>query len=380
MNYIKLKRSGVDVTISEILFPSAPSEWNITLSIGESTPNFFTQASRLLSVYRDVVEEYMPYAIPVHERYYLSDIENQQSELERLLESDNIRHYLIIEQPPLGGGKIAMWAQLQSGVENCNVGDVVITQTGRTKHLRSKYLSTHHRGSRAQTRDYFVRCSETLNEFGLSLQNNCIRTWLFVQDIDNAYKGVVVGRNEIFVAQGLNSDTHFIASTGIAGRGSERGVYVTMEAYSVEGIEPQQIGYLYAPTHLNRTSEYGVSFERGTVVKYGDRDVVIISGTASIDNRGRILHPGDIVKQTYRMIDNIDVLLKEADCSSNDITHIIVYLRDITDYPTVKEIIEGLYPMQPVLFLWAPVCRPGWLIEMECMALKRVKQREYQIY
>ena len=29
---------------------------------------------------------------------------------------------------------------------------------------------------------------------------------------------------------------------------------------------------------------------------YGDRKQVFISGTASIDNRGRIVYPGDIVK------------------------------------------------------------------------------------
>ena len=74
-----------------------------------------------------------------------------------------------------------------------------------------------------------------------------------------------------------------------------------MDTYAVLGIRQEQIHYLYAPTHLNPTYEYGVSFERGTYVDYGDRRQVFISGTASINHRGEVVHPGDIRKQTERM-------------------------------------------------------------------------------
>ena len=117
-------------------------------------------------------------------------------------------------------------------------------------------------------------------------------------------------------------------------------------------MEPGQIQFLYAPTHLNPTYEYGVTFERGTAVTYGDRKQVFISGTASIYNRGEIVYPGDIVKQTERMMENISVLLKEADATTRDITQAISYLRDMADYAVL-----------------APVCRPGWLIETECIAV-----------
>ena len=72
-----------------------------------------------------------------------------------------------------------------------------------------------------------------------------------------------------------------------------------MDSYAVDGLEPGQIQFLYAPTHLNPTYEYGVTFERGTAVTYGDRKQVFISGTASIDNRGEIVYPGDIVTVSY---------------------------------------------------------------------------------
>ena len=100
---------------------------------------------------------------------------------------------------------------------------------------------------------------------------------------------------------------------------------------------------------LESTYEYGVTFERGTAVTYGDRKQVFISGTASIDNRGEIVYPGDIVKQTERMMENISVLLKEADATTRDITQAITYLRDMADYAVVKKYFEAHYPDLPHL-------------------------------
>ena len=138
--------------------------------------------------------------------------------------------------------------------------------------------------------------------------------------------------------------------------------------------------YLYAPTHLNPTYEYGVSFERGTRMDYGDRRQVFISGTASIDNKGNVLHVGDIRKQTERMWENVEVLLNEAECSFEDVGQMIVYLRDTADYTVVNRMFEERFPGVPKVIVLAPVCRPGWLIEMECMATKAVQQAEYEIY
>jgi len=94
--------------------------------------------------------------------------------------------------------------------------------------------------------------------------------WLFVKDVDVNYQGVVVARKALFEGLGLTPGTHYISSTGIEGRHSDPGVNVLMDAYSVGGISPEQIRFLTAPEMLNPTHEYGVTFERGTAVDYGD--------------------------------------------------------------------------------------------------------------
>ncbi len=211
-----------------------------------------------------------------------------------------------------------------------------------------------------------------LMEEGCTLADNCLRTWIFVQNVDCNYAGVVKARNEMFVTQNLTENTHYIASTGIGGRHADPKALVMLDAFAVAGLKPGQIKYLYARTHLNPTYEYGVSFERGTAVDYDDRRQVLISGTASINNRGEVMYAGDVRRQTERMWENVEALLKEADCGFGDVGHIIVYLRDIADYAVVKEMFDKRFPDTPRVITLAPVCRPGWLVEMECMAVKKI--------
>lgn len=251
---------------------------------------------------------------------------------------------------------------------------------GSYRHLWMAGACNQALNSEYQMRLLFNDYVMQLSENGCSLANNCIRTWIFVQNVDVNYAGVVKARNEVFVTQNLTDKTHFIASTGIAGRHANPKVLVQMDAYAVDGICEEQVHYLYAPTHLNPTYEYGVSFERGTYIDYGDRRHVFISGTASINNKGEVMYSGDIRKQTFRMWENVETLLKEADCTFDHVGHLLVYLRDIADYTVVRDMFEKRFPSIPKVYLLAPVCRPGWLVEMECMAVKPINDDRYPAF
>ena len=84
------------------------------------------------------------------------------------------------------------------------------------------------------------------------------------------------------------------------------------------------------------------------------------------------MYAGDVRRQTERMWENVEALLKEADCGFGDVGHIIVYLRDIADYAVVKEMFDKRFSRYAESDYAAPVCRPGWLVEMECMAVKKI--------
>ena len=87
-----------------------------------------------------------------------------------------------------------------------------------------------------------------------------------------------------------------------------------------------------------------------------DRAHVFLSGTASINNKGEVVHVGNIVKQTERMWENVGVLLEEGGASFDDVMQIIVYLRDVCDYPTVNEMFARRFPDTPKVITLAPVC------------------------
>ena len=357
------------------------SEYHAILRVTNPRLTFTEQIESLQAAYDHLVSEELPGAVAVLKRYFLSDAANQAN----VLLATQVEHsdcaLSIVEQPPLDGTKVALWVYLQTDVQTRTLPhcDYEVSHGGY-RHIWSASNFNKASKSEYQTRlllnDYVMRLAEQ----ECSLANNCIRTWFFVQNVDVNYGGVVKARNEVFLTQNLTEKTHFIASTGIAGRHASHEVLVQMDAYAVGGLQQEQIHYLYAPTHLNPTYEYGVSFERGTYIDYGDRRHVFISGTASINNRGEIMYPGDIRKQTLRMWENVETLLAEAECTFEHVGHLIVYLRDIADYTVVQEMFEERFPNIPKVYLQAPVCRPGWLVEMECMAVKSIHNEAYKPY
>ncbi len=347
------------------------SEAHVMIHVTDSLLPYSQQLETVINAFSQLRGETLKGYDAVFKRYYLSDAANQAEDVYGIAIENSDCAMSVIQQPPLDGTKIALWAYMMTGMKSVKgESDLYAVEHGGFRHLWNGSAHNLAANSEYQTRLLFNEYVLQLKNEGCTLKDNCIRTWLFVNDVDLNYGGVVRARNQVFFTQGLNNDTHFIASTGIEGRQADPNVLSQMDNYAIANIKQEQIHYLYAPTHLNRTSDYGVSFERGTYIDYADRRHVFISGTASIDNKGRIVHPKDIVRQTARMIENVETLLAEADCDLNDIAQITIYLRDSSDYSVVSRIFSERFPCKPYVIVNAPVCRPGWLIEMECMAVR----------
>lgn len=346
-------------------------EYHAMIHVSQTGLPFAKQLEAVLNAYDRLVNDTLPGAQAVFKRYFLSDAANQQDEVIVADMTDCAKS--IIQQAPLDGTKIALWVYLMTGVNSSITGSgLYAVNHGQFRHLWNGSAHNLAANSEYQTRLLFNEYNMQLLQEGCTLEANCIRTWFFVNDVDLNYGGVVRARNQFFFTQGLTVHTHFIASTGIGGRQADPNVLSQMDNYAIQGIQREQIHYLYAPTHLNRTSDYGVSFERGTRVDYRDRRHVFISGTASINNKGEVKYPKNIVRQTERMWENVEALLAEADCTFDDVAEMVVYLRDTADYGIVSDMYRERFPGRPYVIVHAPVCRPGWLIEMECMAVKQV--------
>lgn len=366
---------GVEVEIATFAPESGVVEYHAMLHVSPRGELFAQQIERIYQGEDRLLKDTeLSCATPVMKRYFVSDATNQQP----LMRKEKDCSISIIQQPPLDGSKVAVWLYLQAGSHVANENGMVVAEHNGYRHLWKMGMHEHKGDSAWQTESLLINYEETLQNFGATLADNCIRTWFFVRDVDTQYAGMVKARKENFMEQGLTEKTHYISSTGIGGLPADTRALVQLGTYALTGFEPSQQRYLYAPTHLNPTYEYGVTFERGTVMEYGDRKQVFISGTASINNKGEVMYVGDIVKQTERMWENVGALLAEAGTAFEDVAQIVVYLRDICDYPTVKAMFDKQFPNTPRVITLAPVCRPTWLIEMECIAIKRNKNEQYR--
>ena len=294
---------------------------------------------------------------PVFLRFFLSDAQNQAAALKEALAAwsgtqDAQPAVSIVEQPPLDGCRIAALAQTSSETTPCLFHSLRLTEEEAAG-----------KDSYAQSRLLFDRYLDIIRPLGLDLKTHCVRTWIYVRDIDANYAGLVKARNDVFAEEGLSHDTHYIASTGIGGATEGRNAVVAIDFLTRPDIREEDKTYLKALTHLSPTHDYGVAFERGVRLADGR---IFISGTASIDHRGHVLHEGDVLAQTDRLLENIAELLREGGSSLDEVPYWVIYLRDISDYPVINAYMRERFPSVPRILLEARVCRPSWLIEMEC--------------
>ncbi|MFA6175477.1 MAG: Rid family hydrolase [Phycisphaerae bacterium] len=326
------------------------------------------------------------------ELYEMFKIKQETVAWKRFFSSDLITHYAEImnykrkqntdfsmsltEQPPASNVKVIMLGMCLSNIAAKFREDNIFyfdTSSG-IKHIFAEHLidpdADEHSDSEKQTEKIFSILREKLLAFNTSIEDSVLRTWIYAPHVDADYPGIVKARNKLFDSINLTKETHYIASTGIQGGSGNRFARVFMDAYAVTGITKEKIRYIQAPEYLSPTNIYGVAFERATAIALGKIDFLFISGTASIDKKGEIVHPGNIEKQTERTLQNISALLKSANFVKEDLSSFIVYLRDPADYSFIKPQIDQYAENLPAIYVKAPVCRPGWLIEIEATAAK----------
>jgi 2-iminobutanoate/2-iminopropanoate deaminase len=122
------------------------------------------------------------------------------------------------------------------------------------------------------------------------------------------------------------------------------------------------------------------SFSRGMRIDLNGLTILLISGTASIDEHGRSIHIGDFRGQLRRTFQNIAALLESESATWKDIVRTTCYLRDIErDYEAFNEertafyAEQGLDPLPASTGIQAILCRPELLIEIEAIAMFRNK-------
>jgi enamine deaminase RidA (YjgF/YER057c/UK114 family) len=146
---------------------------------------------------------------------------------------------------------------------------------------------------------------------------------------------------------------------------------------------PVQTSAITALNVLNEAYDYKSSFSRGLRIDLNGLRILLISGTASIDETGKSVHIGDFRAQLRRTYHNITGLLESEGATWKNIVRTTCYLRDIDrDYDAFndertkffKE--QGLDVYPASTGIQAHLCRPELLIEIEAIAMIRTEKCE----
>jgi enamine deaminase RidA (YjgF/YER057c/UK114 family) len=355
---------------------SGVTEWHVALVVSAAAPNPFQalETTWLAALSATGIDP----ASTLMRRVFCSDVLNQHPQLTNFSRRFP-GAFSALGQTPLSGGKLAIWSQHlydpHGNLETEGGGSHYALTRGPLHHHWISGLNDPSGNPAAlQTMGVLHQHEQWLAHHQMSLAENVVRTWWYVRNIDANYPGLVQARRSHFSHHGLTEKTHYIASTGIEGAHSDPKADICLDSYAISGLSSTQVEYLSAPLHLGPTYKYGVTFERATAIAYSDRRHILISGTASIDAAGNIVHPGDVVQQLDRALENISALLATARASLEDLSVILVYLRDPADHQLIGKILNQRFTHLPTLILHAPVCRPGWLVEIEGIAMVATHQ------
>lgn len=116
---------------------------------------------------------------------------------------------------------------------------------------------------------------------------------------------------------------------------------------------------------------------RGTVHSLPDGPEVWIAGTASLLGE-EVAHEGDVKEQTKETLRNIQTLISkenlqnydiDADFSLRDLTGVRVYIKNPENLEAVRGIVEKELGSTDILYLHDDICRPGFLLEIEAIAI-----------
>ena len=130
---------------------------------------------------------------------------------------------------------------------------------------------------------------------------------------------------------------------------------------------------------LNEAYDYCLpsSFTRGLRVKIeAGQQILWLSGTASINEEGDTVYPGDLRAQIWRTYRNLNQLLASEGATWHDVVRTSCYLRDIErDYDEFNKTRTlffkcfGISPLPASTGIQARLCRSDLLIEIELFAI-----------
>lgn len=229
-------------------------------------------------------------------------------------------------------------------------------------------------GTGAQCAAMFERARRALAGVGLSFRD-VARTWIYVPRLLDWYGELNRVRDDFFSAVGVRRpDAPYEppASTGIQG-GHPDGAECFLDVLAVApgpavgAAAPRPFERLRT-RRQNEPHEYGSSFSRGMRVAppAAAQHLLLVSGTASIDPAGRSVHDGDHDAQLVETWLAAAAVLGAGGGGAADVATGVLFCKDEAAWRRHLALVEGgRLPALPAIPVYADVCRPELLVELE---------------
>jgi enamine deaminase RidA (YjgF/YER057c/UK114 family) len=227
---------------------------------------------------------------------------------------------------------------------------------------------------KAQSEAMFRQAERLLRSEGAGYQD-VVRTWIYISNILDWYGDFNAVRNHCYTEYGFLGSTdsrvqaeqvYLPASTGIEGR-NPSGSPATMDVFAVHRSPGSaiQIRPVYGVKQRS-PFRYGSAFSRAVVVEEPNSKLILVSGTASIDEHGSSVHIGDPAAQIRHTLNVISELIALEDATLNDLCEATVFLKRSEDFGVYQSIAaEYGISNAPSVNVVADVCRDELLFELD---------------
>lgn len=206
-----------------------------------------------------------------------------------------------------------------------------------------------------------------------------LRLWNYIPNINLEYDGMesyrrfTLGRFEALQKEYSNMSKNLPAATAVGITGEQLLLgFIAGKRPGVFVENPRQVSAYHYPLKYGPRSP---SFARATYQRWGQREILFISGTASIFGH-ESQHLGDVRRQLEETLTNIESVIEHAinqrhlhaSRELQSLTGIKVFLRDLADYQTVRPILQQRFNRDTdLMVLQADICRAELLVEVEAM-------------
>jgi enamine deaminase RidA (YjgF/YER057c/UK114 family) len=237
-----------------------------------------------------------------------------------------------------------------------------------------KSQNTGRADRKVQSEAMFRQAERILHNEGAAFQD-VVRTWIYISDILDWYHDFNTVRNACYSEYGFLGDPdvaakaeqmYLPASTGIEGR-NPSGSSATMDVFAVHRSPGSSI--VIRPVYgIKQRSpfRYGSAFSRAVVVEEKESKLILVSGTASIDEEGRSLFIGDAAAQIRHTLEVVTSLIAGEGATLQDLCEATVFLKHREDFSVYREIAEHAGILNaPSVNVEADVCRDELLFELD---------------